>query len=159
MACDGILNDVQARIREETLRHLRPLALLVLLLCAGCVDIPLTDTSKTASAMTKPLRVGMTPDQVHAAMGKPDYAERFVNWLGVQTDQVQEVYERSVDAKHFYIQLIVIACGNHNGVEKTADSYRILVRYDRALRVAAFEVVPFWAHPRDYNAAKVPIPQ
>ena len=95
-------------------------------LVAGCMDIPLTNTSKAAAAMTKPL---------------------------------QEVYERYVDSKHFYIEPIVIACGNRNGVVKTADDYRIVVRYDHALRVIAFEVVPFWAHPRDYSAPKVPIPQ
>ena len=141
------------------MKHVRTFAILVLVLCAGCVDIPLTDTSKAASVMTKPLRVGMSPDQVHAALGQPEYAEKFENWLGVQTNQVQEVYERSVDSKHFYIQPVVIACGNRNGVQKTADDYRIIVRYDHALRVIAFEVVPFWAHPRDFAAPKVPIPQ
>ena len=109
--------------------------------------------------MAAPVRVGMSPAQVHSALGRPDYAENAKTFLGVRTGQVQEVYEGSVSSKHFFFEPVVIACRNKNGVVDTRDYYKVLVRYDHALRVCGVDVVPSWAHGQDMNAPTVPIPQ
>ena len=133
--------------------------IFVSLICGGCMDIAVRDTGKAASAMTAPLHAGMSPDQVHTAIGTPDYAERVKNFWGFETGQVQEVYERGVSSEHFVIEPFVIGCGTQNGLVDRADSYKILVRYDGTPRVNHFEVVPSWTHGRDESTPVVPIPR
>jgi hypothetical protein len=130
---------------------------LPLLAISGCVDIPLKQVGPGPEIQTAAIHVGMPPEQVHAAMGLPEYVETTHNWLGFNTGHLQEVYSYSVRSEHFYVAFAVIACAPQGpGVISTRNDYRIVVGYDSNGVVASCAAVPLWQHPRDSNAITPP---